>query len=111
MHDEVYADGVGEITVGGSIVRIDLFTLSPLERDANNVPKKILRQRVILPAEGFANAVEIMQKALQGLVEAGAVKRTRPHLAEAPPTNSPDERIVPAPTNPPRSPNASTNFR
>ena len=39
MPDELCADGVEEITVGGSIVRVDLFSLSPTERDANNAPK------------------------------------------------------------------------
>src|SRR4051794_14901234 len=38
MHAEIYTDGVDEITVGGSIVRVDLVSLSPTERDANNVP-------------------------------------------------------------------------
>jgi hypothetical protein len=38
MHAEIYTDGIGEITVGGSIVRVDLVTLSPTERDANDAP-------------------------------------------------------------------------
>src|SRR6476469_7276765 len=73
MHDELYADGVGEVTVGGTVVRVDLVSLSPTERDASNAPKSVFRQRLILPVEGFANAVDLMQKALQGLVESGAV--------------------------------------
>jgi hypothetical protein len=111
MHDELYADGVTEITVGGSIVRVDLFSLSPLERDANNVPKKVFRQRLIFPAQGFANAVEVMQQALQGLVEAGAVKRSPPHLVETPPIVSTAERLASTSISPARSPNASSNFR
>jgi hypothetical protein len=35
IHDELYSDGVGEITVNGSVVRVDLVSLSPTERDAN----------------------------------------------------------------------------
>jgi hypothetical protein len=73
MHDELYADGVGEITVGGTVVRVDLVSLSPTERDASNAPKSVFRQRLIFSVEGFANAVDLMQKALQGLVESGAV--------------------------------------
>src|SRR6185437_16395689 len=111
MHDELYADGVSEITVGGPIVLIDLFSLSPLERDADNVPKKIFRQRLIFPAQGFANAVDVMQRALQGLVEAGVVKRTPPHLVESPPIVSTDERSASTPISSTRSPNASSNFR
>jgi hypothetical protein len=76
MHQEVYADGIGEVTVSGTIVRIDLVSLSPTERDQSNSPKPVFRERVIMPVEAFANSVELMQKVLQGLIDAGAVKRT-----------------------------------
>ena len=80
MSDEVYSDGIGEITVSGTVVRVDLVSLSPTERDANGSPKSVFRQRLIFSIEGFANSVGVMQKALQGLVDAGAVRRT-PRLA------------------------------
>jgi hypothetical protein len=76
MQSELYADGIGEITTTGAIVRIDLVSLSPTERDASNTPKPVIRQRVIMSVEGFANSVDLMQKALQGLIDGGAIKRT-----------------------------------
>jgi hypothetical protein len=103
MDAELFTDGIGEITVGGSIVRVDLFSLSPTERDANNAPKRVFRQRLIFSVESFANSVEVMQKALQGLIDAGAVRRTDPSQAASPAGQ-------PAP-NSPRSPNVSSNFR
>jgi hypothetical protein len=103
MDAELFTDGIGEITVGGSIVRVDLFSLSPTERDANNAPKRVFRQRLIFSVESFANSVEVMQKALQGLVDAGAVRRNEPSQA-ASPTGQPTP-------NSPRSPNVSSNFR
>ncbi|MDI7860966.1 hypothetical protein MRS76_03270 [Rhizobiaceae bacterium n13] len=75
MSSELYSDGIGEITVTGTIVRIDLMSLSATERDASNNPKPVFRQRIIMPVDAFANAVDLMQKALGGLVEAGAVRR------------------------------------
>ncbi len=75
MSNELYTDGIGEITVTGTIVRIDLMSLSATERDASNNPVPVFRQRIILPVDAFANAVDLMQKALAGLVEAGAVRR------------------------------------
>src|SRR3954451_14584061 len=78
MHVESFTDGVDEITVSGSIVRVDLVSLSPTERDANNVPKRVFSQRLIFSVESFANSVDVMQKALQGLVDAGVVRRTPP---------------------------------
>ena len=83
MHSELYTDGISEITVSGSVVRVDLVSLSPTERDANNNPTKVFRQRLIFSTEAFANSVELMQKALQGLAEAGVVKRVQPRAPEA----------------------------
>jgi hypothetical protein len=78
MKEELYADGIGEITVTGTIVRIDLVSLSVTERDEKNAPKAVFRQRIVMPVDAFANAVDLMQKALGGLVEAGAVRRISP---------------------------------
>jgi hypothetical protein len=76
VSNELYADGISEITVTGTIVRIDLTSLSATERDEKNNPVSVFRQRIIMPVDAFANAVDLMQKALAGLVEAGAVRRT-----------------------------------
>jgi hypothetical protein len=84
MQSELYADGIGEITVTGMIVRIDLVSLSPTERDASNAPKPVIRQRVIMSVEGFANSVDLMQKALQGLIDGGAIRRTPVPQSNAP---------------------------
>jgi hypothetical protein len=107
MHDELYTDGVGEITVSGTVVRVDLVSLSPTERDANNAPKSVFRQRLIFPLEGFANSVELMQKAFQGLVDAGAVTR-RTQATVAPLSSAEPARANPDVA---RTPNTSPNFR
>jgi hypothetical protein len=75
MRDELFADGIGEITVTGTTVRIDLVSLSPTERDGEGKPVPQLRQRIVMPVDGFANAYELMRRALDGLVEAGAIVR------------------------------------
>lgn len=111
MHDELYTDGVEEITVGGSIVRVDLVTLSPTERDANNAPKRVFRQRLIFSVEAFANSVDVMQNALQGLVDAGVVRRNQPRSSADPISIGSSAERGPSSPNSPRSPNVSTNFR
>jgi hypothetical protein len=112
MHAEIYTDGIDEITVGGSIVRVDIVSLSPNERDANNAPKKVFRQRLIFPIEAFANSVEVMQNALQGLVDAGVVKRNNPRSPPDVSTSSPGSADMTASvSNASRNPNASSNFR
>ena len=75
MHNEIYSDGIGEITVSGSVVRIDLVSLSPTERDASNNPKRVFCQRIVMPLESFAGSAELMQQALQGLIQSGAITR------------------------------------
>ena len=104
MHSELYTDGISEITVSGSVVRVDLVSFSPTERDSNNNPQKIFRQRLIFSTEAFANSVEIMNKALQTLAEAGVVKRVQPKAPEG-------ERVVSLSADTPKTPNVSTNFR
>jgi hypothetical protein len=81
MHSELYTDGIEEITVSGSIVRVDLVSLSPTERDANNAQKRVFRQRLIFSVESFANSVDVMQNALQGLVDAGVIRRNQPRAS------------------------------
>jgi hypothetical protein len=111
MQEELYTDGVDEIMVSGTIVRVDLVSLSPTERDANNFPKKVFRQRLIFSAEGFANSVEVMQNALQGLVDAGVIKRGQPRAAAEPSTTPSGERGNSPTSSGQRPPNVSTNFR
>lgn len=111
MHAEVYADGIDEITVGGSIVRIDIVSLSPTERDASNAPRKVFRQRLIFPIEAFANSVEVMNNALQGLVDAGVVKRNPQRSSVDAPPSAPSADFNFLTSNESRHPNASTNFR
>ena len=75
MSSELYVDGIGEITITNSIVRIDMMSLSATEKDGKNNPKPVFRQRIIMPIDAFANGVELMQQALNGLVKAGVVHR------------------------------------
>ena len=111
MHNELYTDGISEVTVGGSVVRVDLISLSPTERDANGLPTKVFRQRLIFSAEAFANSVDVMQKALQGLADAGLVKRVQPGAPQAKSDGPVNERVVSLSGDTPRAPNVSTNFR
>jgi len=111
MSEEVYSDGIGEITVSGTVVRVDLVSLSPTERDANGSPKSVFRQRLIFSIEGFANSVGVMQKALQGLVDAGAVQRT-PRLATSASGDPEGKDVSTSVLAEQRRPaNASPNFR
>jgi hypothetical protein len=85
MNDEIFSDGIGEITVTGPTVRIDLVSLSPAERDAQGNPRAVFRQRIIMPLEAFMNARDLMERVAQELIESGAVTRreTAPKASDA----------------------------
>ncbi|MET7243342.1 hypothetical protein ABZT49_08225 [Methylobacterium sp. EM32] len=84
MITETYTDGISEITVTGSIVRVDLMSLSPSERDANGNPVPVLRQRLILPADAFANAADLMQQVKNSLIESGVIHPGQPQREAVP---------------------------
>lgn len=82
MHDEIFSDGIGEITVTGPTIRIDLVSLSPTERDGDGNPRPTFRQRIVMPIEAFMNSRDLIERVAQELIENGAVKR-RPVEATA----------------------------
>ncbi|MDB5535990.1 MAG: hypothetical protein JWP26_1590 [Devosia sp.] len=86
---ELYADAIGEITVTGTIVRIDLVSLSTTMRDdlGQLVPEH--RQRIVMSLEGFANSFDVLQNAMNGLIEAGAIRRNNVPDDVAIPVNAP----------------------
>ena len=92
MHNEVYSDGIGEITVSGSVVRIDLVSLSPTDRDAAGQPMPVFRQRIIMPVDVFANAQELMRRVMDNLIEvapfSGRLRRRQSQHRAAFPTTS-----------------------
>ncbi|MCE4226827.1 hypothetical protein HCU64_24105 [Methylobacterium sp. C25] len=110
MQDEVFADSIGEITVTGHTVRIDMASLSPTDRDSNNNPTLRFRMRVVMPVDGFANAVELMQKVVGSLADADLVARKpEPERTDGLTTSfSLDRTAIDAA---PRPINASPNFK
>ncbi|WEJ34200.1 hypothetical protein [Devosia sp. SD17-2] len=78
MQSEIYADAIGEITVTGTVMRLDLVSLSHTMRDDRGQPVPEHRMRIVMSLEGFANSFEVLQNAMNGLIEAGAIRRNEP---------------------------------
>lgn len=76
MADEIFTDAIGEITVTGSVVRVDLLTMSVNDKDDEGRLKPTFKQRLIFPIEGFAHATEAMVQMRQQLFDRGVLKRT-----------------------------------
>jgi hypothetical protein len=94
MSDERYADTIGEVTLTGAVVRIDLASLSPTERDEKNQPKMVIRERIVMPVDGFVRSFALMAQVMQQLEKQGVIRR---QTGEAAP--------VAAPAEPPKSKN------
>jgi hypothetical protein len=92
MHNEVFIDGISEITVTGPTVRIDTFTVSPSEKGADGNPKPVHRQRIIMTLESFMNARDLIERVARELVQGGVVRRldTSPEKGATKPGGSPN---------------------
>lgn len=74
MADEMYADGIGEITLSGGMVRMDLFTLVGSQKDPENKPRLEFSQRIVMPPDGFLRSFSAMENLVKQLIDAGLVK-------------------------------------
>lgn len=101
---ELFADGVLDVGFGNGMVRIDLFSLSAVRRDAAGQPLPALRQRVVMSLPGFLSALQTMEGMRRQLEQAGVLPPPAARAgtpAEAP-SAQPSTIQPPAP---PRSPN------
>jgi hypothetical protein len=72
---ELYSEGIGEVVITGSVVRLDLLTLSLEERDEKGQPKLVLRKRVVMPIDGFLRSFGVMTQAMRELEKRGVVRK------------------------------------
>ncbi len=80
MHDQVFADGLGQISVIGGTVRLDFVAFSPVEKEPSGRPVAVLRQQLIMPVDAFVQAAEKMHEAANALASRAANLRPRePH--------------------------------
>ena len=71
---DMYADGIGEITLSGGMVRMDLVTLKGSQSSSDEKPKLEFSQRVIMPPDGFLRSFSAMENLVKQLIDAGLVK-------------------------------------
>jgi hypothetical protein len=94
MEQHIYCDGIGRIAIIGGVVRLDLFTYSPTETDANGNPRPVLSHRIVMGTEGFARSSEKVVEAVQFLAR---------NRAPQPPAAPPPQAAPPAPIPPPQA--------
>ena len=74
QNNEVFADGIGEISLSGGMVRMDLVSLIGSQQDAENKPRLKPKCRIILPPEGFLRSFSAMENLVKQLIDAGLVR-------------------------------------
>jgi hypothetical protein len=76
VEDERYADFVGGVTLTGTVVRLDLVSLSTTEKDDKDQPRTVIRERVVMPVEGFVRSFAVMARVMEQLEKQGVIKRS-----------------------------------
>jgi hypothetical protein len=75
MEQQIFSDGIGQITIIGGAVRLDFITYSPSEKDAKGQPAPVFCQRVVMSLEGFMQSAAKLQEA--ALAVSKLVQRAR----------------------------------
>jgi hypothetical protein len=114
MEQQIYCDGIGRISVIEGMVRLDLYSYSPNETDANGSPRPVLSHRIVMGLDGFlrssekvVEAVKVISQSRQQKVPAPA--QPQPPAPPAPQQRPPQAQSAPVPQQapPPEPPKAS----
>ena len=81
---ELFADGIGEISLSNGMVRIDLISYVNNQKTKDQPPEVAVRQRVVMPPDGFLRSFGAMENLVKQLIEAGLVKPRNQENSENP---------------------------
>lgn len=73
-NNEIFADGIGEISLSGGMVRLDLVSLVGSQNDSENKPTFKAKGRIVMPPEGFLRSFSAMENLVKQLMDAGLVR-------------------------------------
>jgi hypothetical protein len=65
--NQIFVDGLGDVTLVGGMVRLDFVTLAPAEKGAKGQPQVVLCQRTVMTLESFVRITEKMKESVQTL--------------------------------------------
>ena len=85
-----FADGIGEITLSGGMVRMDLVTLVGSQNNPDDKPRLELSRRIVMPPDGFLRSFSAMENLVKQLIDAGLVKPRGQEESAAPENPGPD---------------------
>lgn len=99
MAEQVFSDGVGQVTVIGGVVRLDFVAYSPTEKDAKGQALPVFCQRIIMSSDSFLRSAEKIQEAAQAIAKLAPRPREVTAIEAAPTPQAP-----PAPEQTPSAP-------
>ncbi|HET7086183.1 MAG TPA: hypothetical protein VFI23_15510 [Rhizomicrobium sp.] len=97
MEQQIFADGIGQVTVIGGAVRLDFVTYSATEKDPKGQPVPVFCQRVVMSLEGFMQSAAKFQEA--AIAVSTAVQRARESQPQGA-ASAPQAAPVPQPAAP-----------
>jgi hypothetical protein len=89
MEQQIYCDGIGRISVIEGMVRLDLYSYSPNETDANGNPRPVLSHRIVMGLDGFLRSSEKVVEAVKVIGQARQQQPRPPQPQQPPPQQAP----------------------
>lgn len=83
MNEQIFADGIGQIVISGTTVRLDFVVASPTETNPNGEPKIVHARRVVMPVEAFLRSLPLVQDCIKQLASSGALGPEGRRFAES----------------------------
>ncbi|MDQ5987983.1 MAG: hypothetical protein CSYNP_03733 [Syntrophus sp. SKADARSKE-3] len=73
MEQEIFADGIGSIVFKGGVMRIDLMSMTTGQRDNNDKPQLVFRQRIVMSVKGFLDSYKMFQEIIGKMEQSGLI--------------------------------------
>ncbi|WP_439590215.1 hypothetical protein [Hydrogenophaga sp.] len=75
-----FADTIVQVSLTGSLVRIDLGTVTVVNKDGKQEARLVPTQQLVMPLDGFVRGFGVQQQAVNKLIADGVLK---PHDPQA----------------------------
>lgn len=70
----IFADTIVQVSLAGSLVRIDLGTVAVASKDGKPETRLMPTQQLVMPLEGFLRGLDVQQKVVNKLIADGVLK-------------------------------------
>lgn len=80
---ELYIDGIGNITFIGGVIRADLVTYSVEKKDEKGNPALMTKQHIILSPQGFVQSATAINNLMKKMIDAGIISQKQSENIES----------------------------